>query len=72
MPSGPVGLVSGPHRTQTSMHVTFSISLVHASDFSTGPLSTSARDYIPLEQVEEGELSELDDQSDPDAMDTEL
>ena len=39
---------------------------VHASDSSTGPLSTSAQDYIPPKQVEEGELSDPDDQPDPD------
>ena len=39
---------------------------VHAFDSSTCPLSTSARDYIPLKQVEEGELPDPDDQPDPD------
>ena len=40
---------------------------VPAIDTSTGPLSASDRDYIPPEQVEEGELSDPDDQLDPDA-----
>ena len=43
--------------------------LVPAIDSSTGPLSASARDYIPPEQVEEGELSDPDDQPDPEAGD---
>ena len=36
---------------------------------SAGPLPVSAWDIIPLEQIEEGEVSDLDDQPDPDAVD---
>ena len=35
----------------------------------TGPLLVPAQDIIPLEQFEEGEVSDQDDQPDPDAGD---
>ena len=86
VPSGQASPASGPDRTQTQAATTSSVDMVSPLDnlyqesdpepvsasyeHSVDPLPASIQNITPPDQVEEGELSELEDQPEQDNTDS--